>query len=122
MPTKPLIDEESREKARLEAEIEGVIQARQEVLMEYLSEMGDVSDELKEAIIEQRDLDVLRWWNACARNVKTVDEFVGKLRIDYAIKLTNELSEKDFLRVLELIEFLKEKSEKKPRITEENKV
>ncbi|MBE6022234.1 MAG: hypothetical protein E7231_03240 [Cellulosilyticum sp.] len=99
--------EEARERTRSAAKVAGRIIASREWILETLAENGDVSAELEEVINKQKDADVLRLWFSYGLNAKDVNEFVKRLRLDYATQLTEEFSELDFLKVLEFMELIK---------------
>ena len=46
-----------------------------EYILELLEDMGDVSEALKEKIIEQKDLELLRVWHKLAARAQSIDEF-----------------------------------------------
>lgn len=73
---------EMREKARRDrwaedefVRDEGRAEGRAEDILELLGDVGDVSDELRERIMNQRDLDILSRWHRLAARSRTVEEF-----------------------------------------------
>lgn len=60
---------------------EGKAEGKAEAILELLEELGAVSEELRKAVMEQRDKDVLREWNKLAARAKSVEEFQRKCKI-----------------------------------------
>ena len=52
-----------------------MLHERGAVIIEFLSELGEISSELQTVITEQTDLSVLRKWCHIAANSKSIKEF-----------------------------------------------
>ncbi len=50
-----------------------------EILLEYLSELGTVSDELRETILKQTDMEKLKKWIKKAAQASSIEEFVENM-------------------------------------------
>ena len=57
---------------------EGVIQGKAEGILELLEDYGVLSEELRELIMTQTNLDVLRRWNKIAARAKSIEDFAEK--------------------------------------------
>lgn len=55
--------------------LEGKVKDRAEAVIELLEEIGVLPDVLKEQIMSQTDLDVLKKWHKAAAKAKTIDDF-----------------------------------------------
>ncbi len=58
---------------------EGREQGMWEILLEYLSELGTVSDELRETILKQTDMEKLKKWIKKAAQASSIEEFVENM-------------------------------------------
>ena len=112
---------EARERTRSAAKLAGRIIASREWILETLAEHGDVPAELQEVINKQKDADVLRLWFSYGLNAKNANEFIKRLRLDYATQLAEEFGELDFFKVLEFMELIKDQK-KINRLMAERKV
>lgn len=54
---------------------EGITEGRAESIIELLEELGDVSPDLRETIMAQKDIAVLKAWHKKAARVESVEEF-----------------------------------------------
>lgn len=54
---------------------EGKAEGKAEDILELLEEVGIVSDELRETVLSQRNLEILRKWHKLAARVETIEEF-----------------------------------------------
>lgn len=60
---------------------EGKAEGKAEAILELLEELGVVSEELRKAVMEQRDMVVLREWHKLAARAESVEEFQRKCKI-----------------------------------------
>ena len=58
---------------------EGLINGKTESIIEILSELGTLSEELETAIKSEKDLDILKGWVKLAARVSSVEEFADKM-------------------------------------------
>lgn len=72
--------EDEREEGKVEGRAEGRAEGKAEAVVELLEELGEVSTELKQRILEQRDLEILKVWIKKAAVVATVEEFEQYLK------------------------------------------
>lgn len=68
-----------REDERFLGKEEGKLEGKAEDIVELLMECGNVSDELKKQIMEQKDLEILKKWIKLAARVKSVEEFSSQM-------------------------------------------
>ena len=47
--------------------------------MELLTELGDISEELRAEIMAQKDLDILKKWLKLAARAESVEDFVSRM-------------------------------------------
>lgn len=73
------IRRQSMEKGRAEGRAEG----KAEDILELLGEFGDVSDKLKEKILNQTDLEILSKWLRIVFKADSVEDFIKKAEIVY---------------------------------------
>lgn len=66
---------ESREEGLLEGEAKGKAVS----ILELLEEVGVVSEDLRETILSQRDMDILKKWIKLSARAATIDEFMEKM-------------------------------------------
>lgn len=57
----------------------GVSQGISDTIIEFLSEYGTVPESVKERIIAERDIDMLKQWNKLAARASSIEEFVEKM-------------------------------------------
>ena len=77
MREKAIMDEQSRlNGARKEGKIEGL----KETIIDNLSEIGNVSQNLIDCINKQDNLEVLKSWNKIAVIAESLDEFEEKIK------------------------------------------
>ena len=75
---------EGRKEGRMEGREEGKAQERAEAVLELLEEIGEPSEMLRNYIMKQTDLEVLRKWHKIAARVDSIKDFeqaVGLLSI-----------------------------------------
>ena len=58
---------------------QGIAQGISDTIIEFLSEYGTVPENVKERIIAEDDIDILRQWNKLAARVSSIEEFVEKM-------------------------------------------
>ena len=58
-----------------EGKIEGKIEERQMMILEQLEDYGEVSEEIRNKVVQERNIDVLKKWNKFAVKAETVEEF-----------------------------------------------
>lgn len=66
---------EGREEGREEGIVEGMLRARREDLMELMQELGDIPEALKDRIMSEADIDVLKSMLKVVRTVTSIEEF-----------------------------------------------
>ena len=64
---------------RRDAKNEGRIEGKIESVLELLAEYGEVSEELKEVIMKETDLEKVKKWVKLAAKVNSVEEFAEKM-------------------------------------------
>ncbi len=67
--------EEGREEGRKEGLEEGKAQERAEAVLELLEEVGEPSETLRNYVMEQTDLEVLRKWHKIVARVDSIKDF-----------------------------------------------
>lgn len=63
------------EDERAEGKAEGKVEGKAESILELLEEVGEISAKLRQTIMEQKDLEILKNWLKKAAQVQTVEEF-----------------------------------------------
>lgn len=58
---------------------QGLSQGISDTIIEFLSEYGTVPENVKERIIAERDIDMLKQWNKLAARASSIEEFVEKM-------------------------------------------
>ena len=58
---------------------QGIAQGISDTIIEFLSEYGTVPEHVKERIIAEDDIDILRQWNKLAARASSIEEFVEKM-------------------------------------------
>lgn len=69
-----------RLEAKDEGREEGKIEGKMDSIFELLEEIGVVSDELRESVSKENDLDKIRKWLKLAAKVESIEEFVEKMK------------------------------------------
>ena len=81
MREKAMMDEQSRlNGARREARREGRIEVLKETIIDNLSELGNVPQNLIDLINEQDNIDVLKSWTKIAVMAESLEEFEEKIK------------------------------------------
>ncbi len=70
---------DEREEGRIEGRIEGQLSARIEVILEFLENLGMVSQELKVRIQQEKDIEILKRWSKLAAKAESINEFQEKM-------------------------------------------
>ena len=71
--------EAGREEGRKEGRREGRREGRVSSIIDLLGDIGTVSEELKEKIYEEKDVDILKEWLRLAKKADIVEEFQKKM-------------------------------------------
>ena len=58
---------------------EGKAEGKAEAVIELLEDLGMVSDELREKILNERDLEILSKWHKAAARADSIEEFLAKI-------------------------------------------
>ena len=69
--------QETRRISRVEGRAEG----KAEDILELLEDIGNVSDELKERIMKEKNLEILRKWHKAAARAENLEQFLEKSEI-----------------------------------------
>lgn len=64
---------------RLDGKIEGRLEGKIESLLEMLEEIGDISPELREKILQETDLEKIKAWTKLGVKVNSIEEFVERM-------------------------------------------
>jgi len=64
---------------RRDAKNEGKIEGKIEAILDLLGEFGVVSEELRETISKENDLEKIKEWLKLAAKVNSIEEFAGKM-------------------------------------------
>lgn len=64
---------------KIEGRIEGRIESKVEDIIELLEDYGEISDELKNNILSQNDLTLLKCWHKLAAHAGSIEEFVSRI-------------------------------------------
>lgn len=75
---------ENRAKGRAEGRAEGIAESRAEDILYLLEELGPVQESLREKIMTQRDMDILKQWFKLAVHSEMVEEFERQIDISSA--------------------------------------
>ena len=67
--------EEMRNEAAAKGKAEGKAEGARELILEFLGELGTVSDKLKSRIIAEQDLEVLKTWAKLAAKAESLEQF-----------------------------------------------
>lgn len=81
------IRNESREEGRAEGRGEGILLGKAYSIIELLEDIGEVPDSLKNLIMEQNNLEVLRMWNKAAAKAQSIEDF------ENAVGLLHDMNE-----------------------------
>ena len=74
------IRDRARAEGRAECRAEGRTEGRAEDILEILSDKGEVSDDLREKIMIQRNMECLSKWLKAAVRSETIEEFEGMMK------------------------------------------
>ena len=66
---------EGRAEGRAEGKVEGKVEGKAESILELLSDLGEVPEELRKKILGEKDLDILKSYLKKASASKTIEEF-----------------------------------------------
>ena len=66
----------SRAEGRTEGRAEGRADGRADMVLELLEDKGSVPDALRERIMQERDLELLRKWHKAAAGAESVGQFL----------------------------------------------
>jgi len=58
---------------------DGILESKQEDILEILAFRGDVPDEIRQLIVDQTDLDVLKAWHRKAIAAPSISNFIQSL-------------------------------------------
>ena len=67
------------EQGREEGLSEGILKSKQEDILEILAFRGDIPEEIRQLIINQTDLDVLKAWHRRAIAAPSISDFVQSM-------------------------------------------
>ena len=70
---------EGKAEGKREGRAEGKAEGKAEGILEFLEEIGPVSDELRERIMSETDLELLRRWLKQAAKADSVETFVAEM-------------------------------------------
>ena len=66
---------EGRAEGRAEGKVEGKVEGKAESILELLSDLGEVPEELRKKILGEKDLDILKSYLKKASASKTIEQF-----------------------------------------------
>jgi predicted transposase/invertase (TIGR01784 family) len=79
---KRILDEKTMlEGAKEEGKLEGVLDSKREDIIGFLSDLGDITEDLKKAIYEQKDMELLKTWVKLAGRCDSIEEFKIKANL-----------------------------------------
>ena len=78
---KKLSYSEGKADGKKEGKAEGKAEERQLAILELLEEFGEVPEKVREAILQQQDLDVLRRWHKLAAKAETFGAFEAGMKL-----------------------------------------
>ena len=58
---------------------EGEVKGKTESILEIFSDHGTILPELREKIMAERDMDILKRWVKLSARVTSIEEFIGKM-------------------------------------------
>ena len=67
--------ENGRIEGKAESKVEGKVEGKAESILELLSDLGEVPEELRKKILGEKDLDILKFYLKKASVSKTIEEF-----------------------------------------------
>lgn len=67
---------------REEAREEGILQAKIETILDFLSDLGTVPESLRAGIQRQADVEILKRWVKIAAKASSIEDFLEKIQID----------------------------------------
>ena len=67
--------ENGRIEGKAEGKVEGKVEGKAESILELLSDLGEVPEELRKKILGEKDLDILKSYLKKASASKTIEEF-----------------------------------------------
>ncbi len=71
--------EKGRQEGRAEGKADGKVAGKAESVLEILEEYGEVPDALRDRVLAQRDLEILKSWLKVANKVGSIEEFIEKI-------------------------------------------
>lgn len=71
--------EEMMEEERAQGEAKGMARGKAEYILAIIKTHGDIPDDIRERILNEKDLKLLDQWFSLALSVKNVDEFLSKM-------------------------------------------
>ena len=63
----------------LDGKIEGKAEGKAEDVLELLEDLGEIPEDLREQVMSQRDLEILKRWHKLAAKAETLQELMDKL-------------------------------------------
>lgn len=72
--------EDGKAEGRAEGKAEGRAEGKAEIVLEFLSEYGEVPEDLKEEILSQTNLNELNRWSKLAARAGSVEEFIERYK------------------------------------------
>ena len=78
--------EKGRQEGREEGRADGKVAGKAESVLEILEEYGEVPDELRDRVLAQRDLEILKSWLKVANKVGSIEEFAEKISQNEALE------------------------------------
>lgn len=73
---------QTKEEGRKEGREEGRIEERQEMILELLSEYGELPEKLENDVKGQEDYEILRYWSRLAAKAASVEEFEKAIHVE----------------------------------------
>ncbi|GFI57642.1 hypothetical protein IMSAG025_01082 [Muribaculaceae bacterium] len=70
---------DAKEEGRIEGNIEGRIRGKAEDIFALLEELGVIPEDVKERIMEQKDMSILNNWLKMAAKADNMDMFVSRM-------------------------------------------
>ena len=78
MQFREMLDEEKAE-GKAEGKVEGKVEGKAEDIIDLLSDLGIVPEKLRKKILEEKDLDVLRFYLKNAAAAKSIPEYESRI-------------------------------------------
>ena len=69
-----------RREAKAEGIAQGIAQGKAEDVLELLEDLGSVPEELREIIMQERSLDILKKWHKLAARAESMEEFMKGMK------------------------------------------